>query len=381
MFRGQERLAFIVSFSLAMLAGYGMRDLQSKIDLKRARRVWALLPAGIVVSAMMLFTLYIGAREFQTGRLFFLTDRAAFMVLLFVLASALVAWRIRLPKWGWAFPAIALGFILFDLFSINTVAFNADPKPRYPQTPLIETIHTDADRDVFRVVDEGTQPGHFGIAYNLEEIGGISPLRFARYAALLDRLPEENLWRLLNVRYVLTKRPGFDNAQVVAQEGETRLLRLQNDLPRAWFVTSAQANVDDQTALEAMARDTFDPRQVAYLADDLSLLQYPDAARNSARVIVHEPERLVIAVDAPVDALLVVSQVYYPLWNVRIDGLPVQTRRADVALIAVPVQKGAKQVELIFDSRSAQIGIAISLLTLVAAIVLMLRTRNGISLD
>ena len=41
--------------------------------------------------------------------------------------------------------------------TINNVAFNADPKPRYPQTPLIETIHADADRDLTTSEGEGRQ--------------------------------------------------------------------------------------------------------------------------------------------------------------------------------------------------------------------------------
>ena len=364
MFRGQERLAFIISFSLAILAGYGIRDLvQSTINQKLLRRVWALLPAGVVISALMLFTMFIGAREYQTGRFFFLTDRAAFMTLLFILASVLVGGLfISSPvlrgRVGWG---LVLAFIVFDLFTINNVAYNAEVKERYPVTPIIETIQNDPG--IFRVVDEGTQPGHFGIAYHLEEIGGISPLRIARYAALLDNLPEEKLWQLLNVRYVTTQRPGFPNADVIAQDGKTNLLRLNNSMPRAWFVDSAKVNVDDQTALDAMKSDSFDPRAVAYLAGELSYLEFPGASRNSAQVAVHDPEHLVIAVDAPVNAVLMVSQIYYPDWIVLIDGVPVQTRRADVALIAVPVQQGAQRVELIYDPWSAKIGIAITVAT------------------
>lgn len=380
MFRGQERLAFIISFAFAILAGYGLRDLmQSSFDAKRARRAWALLPAGIVVSVLMLFTMYIAAREHQTGRLFFLTDRAALMTLLFTAATVLLGSQLRTPSR--AFIVLAFVLLVFDLFSINNAAFNAEPKPRFPATPLIEMIKSDPG--VFRVVDEGTQPGHFGIAYDLEEIGGISPLRIASYAKLLDALPAEKLWRMLNVRYVLTKRPGFANADVIAQDGETRLLRLQNELPRAWFVPYAIPNANDAQVLAALTSDAFDPNYIAYLADAPSFeLPAPPVRREQDRVALAAdfqritPEHLRIIVNAPADGLLVLSEnYYYPGWRAFVDGVETKILRANVALSAVPVHANAKQIAFIFDPWSVKIGIAITLLTAIAAIILLWRSR------
>ncbi len=382
LFRDQERLAFIVSFALALLAGFGARDLlASSCDAKRVRRIWALLPAGIVISLMLVLTLYLSGTLRQSGRVAFLGDRAAFMTLVFVLATGLIAARAHLAARG---VAILIGaLIVLDLFTINTAAYNAAPNERFPITPLIAAMQN--DHDIFRVADEGKLPGHFGIAYHLEEIGGISPLRTQWYAALRDAVPDETLWRLLGVRYVITGRPGAANADVIAQDGETRLLHIQDALPRAWFVPSVQV-ADDQTALAAMARADFDPRTTAYLAGDWAMLHYPDAARNSARVIVHAPEHLVIAVNTPADAMLLISQNYYPNWQVLIDGVLVPTRRADVALIAVPLQKGAQRVELIFDPTSVYVGLAITLFTTFGAlggIVLSFwrGKRNAVSMD
>jgi hypothetical protein len=190
-FRDQERLAFVASFALAILAGYGTRDLlQSALDTKSMRRAWGFLPAGVTISLMFVFTLYISGTLRQSSRVAFLGDRAALMTFVFGLASVLVAARIKLsPR---VIAPLCVALIVFDLFSINTTAYNATPKDRYPVTSVIETIRS--DRGTFRVADEGKMPGHFGIAYNLEEIGGISPLRIAWYVYLLDNLPQEKLW-------------------------------------------------------------------------------------------------------------------------------------------------------------------------------------------
>jgi len=364
-FRGQERLALVIAFSLSILAGYGFRDLiEPTLDTLRvrARRAWALLPAGITISVMLMFTMYVAGAQRATGRFAFLTDRAALMVLLFILASALAfafvkPSAISRGRVGWGF---ALALIAFDLFTINNPGFNASFDSRYPLTPLIETVRNDSG--VFRVVDESKLPGHFGIAYRVQEIGGISPLRIKWYAELLDSLPAEKLYPLLNVRYLITNRPGFANADVVMQENDTRLLRLQNAMPRAWFVGKAQA-ADDPTTLAAMQSDSFNPRAIAYLAEPPPFAPIPNAALITPTVESRDPEHLVVSIQTPTDGLLMLSEVYYPGWRATIDGSLVSILRADLALRAIPVRAGTHRVELIFDPGSVKIGIAITLVT------------------
>jgi hypothetical protein len=392
LFRGQERLALVISFALAILAGYGFRELmRGTLDAKCARRVWALLPAGVTLSLMFVCTLYLSGTLKQSGQVAFLGTRAGLMTLLFGLASVLVAALLNSSPasrgrlgWGFAFALIA-----FDLFSINTQAYNAEPKPRYPVTPIIQTIHADADRGVFRIVDEGKMPGHFGIAYNLEEIGGISPLRVARYDLLRDNLPEEKLWSLLNVRYAITGRPGFQNAELVANDGDTRLLRLNDTLPRAWFAPYAIQNADDDQVLAAIASDAFDPWSVAYIADAPSFpLPAPsfDSAplrsgssgargevKRAAEFTRITPEHARVIVNAPADGLLVLSEnYYYPGWRAVVDGVPTPILRANAALSAVPVRAGAGRVDFVFDPWSVKIGIGITLATFFIVITGML---------
>ena len=411
LFRGQERLALVISFALAILAGYGFRDLmQSSLDVKRAHRAWALLPAGVTISLMFVCTLYISGTLRQSGRVAFLGDRAGLVTLLFVLASGLVAWRVRsgdqspastgaspinrvsaqsasadfhrrqtpnLPlhrPQGQVFGGLALALIVFDLFSINTQAYNATPQERFPVTPIIQTIQN--DRGVFRVVDEGKMPGHFGIAYNLEEIGGISPLRIARYDILRDNLPEEQLWSLLNVRYAITGRPGFQNAELVANDGDTRLLRLNDTMPRAWFVPYAIQNANDDEVIAAMSSDAFDAWWVAYIADATPSALPPPPVQREARRDAHAaefqhitPERSRVIVNAPADGLLVLSEnYYYPGWRAVVDDVPTPILRADVALSAVPVRAGAGRVDFVFDPWSVKVGIAVTVTTLFAII-------------
>jgi hypothetical protein len=222
-------------------------------------------------------------------------------------------------------------------------------------------------------------PGHFGIAYGLEEIGGISPLRVGRYDRLLD-LPPEVIWPLLNVRYIITGRSGMANAEVVATEGATRLLRLQDSLPRAWLVGFAETNADDRAVLAAMQKSEFNPQAQAYVAESLPFPLVPNAAFTPVEWIERKPERLGMSVNTPTSELLVLSEVYYPGWRATVDGVPTPILRADYALRAVAVPAGRHQIEMVYDPWSVKMGIGLSAATLLVvgagAFVLVWRGRK-----
>jgi len=367
LFRGQERLALVISFALAMLAGYGWRELtRPSLDVRRARRAWALLPAGIVIGLMFVFTLYLSGTLRPSGRVAFLGNRAALVTLLFILASVLVAWRLRLAHATPIFALAGVALIVFDLFSINSQAYNAAPQERYPRNLIIQTIQD--DDGVFRVADEGKMPGHFGIVYDVEEIGGISPLKIARYDFLRENLPEETLYKLLNVRYIITERSGFANAELVANDGNTHLLRLNDTMPRAWLGGAPIVNADDRAVLAALARDSFDPRASVYVAEPPPFPLTPRNAYTPLEFETRAPERLVLTIETQIDQLLVLSEVYYPGWRAFVDGIETPILRANIALRAVPVRAGAQRVEMVYDPWSVKIGLGITLGTLIALV-------------
>jgi uncharacterized membrane protein YfhO len=65
--------------------------------------------------------------------------------------------------------------------------------------------------------------------------------------------------------------------------------------------------------------------------------------------------------------LLVLSEVYYPGWKARVDGLPAESLRADLALRAIPVPAGSHRVEMIYRPWTVPAGIGISLLSIMGA--------------
>ncbi len=361
LFRQQERFALLVSFALALLTGFGLREILSNARVQIVRQLFFMLPAGAVIAFVLLITFFVAGVQTANARLAFLGDRAGLMLLLFLLASVLVGAYVRSWVSPRALAALAVGLILFDLFSVNEPANKAAPAERYPASPLIEI--TRSDGNIFRVADEGQLPAHFGIAYGLEEIGGISPLRLAHYDNLLALAPER-LLPLLNVKYFFTARSSFAGAQVAGQAGKTRLLRLSNPLPRAWWVGAVMVEADDARALTLMQSNDFDPRRSAVLASPAPFAPDPRAVDGNIMFDSRAPERIVLNANTPVDGVLVLSENFYPGWVARVDGAPVEILRADVSLRAVPLRAGTHQVEVVYDPLSVKLGLGISLVTL-----------------
>ncbi len=371
LFRQQERLAFIVSFALAMLAGFGLNDLlamnlsQSPLNkgghrgVVSIRRLFLLLPAGAVVAFTLLLAFFVAGAQQGSPRLAFLGDRAGLMLLLFFIASVLAGAYVK----GWfsprVFMVLALAFVLFDLFSVNEPANKGEVVERYAEPGPIQTVQRDSG--LFRMSSEAALPGHFGIGYQLEEIGGISPLRLAHYDELLQLDPSQ-LWNLLNVKYVYAER-AIPNARSIGADGKNRLWQLDDPGARAWLVGEAFVLSGDEEEVEFMSA-SLDLQRSAVLASKLPFPIDPRAVGGKVTVETHAPERMTLTVDTPADGLLVVSENYYPGWSARVDGAPVEILRTDVSLRGIPLRAGRHHVELVYDPWSVKLGAGLSILTL-----------------
>jgi hypothetical protein len=92
----------------------------------------------------------------------------------------------------------------------------------------------------------------------------------------------------------------------------------------------------------------------------------------TAALEVFEPNRLAVRVAARRPALLVLSEVYYPGWQARLDGRPVPLGSGDYVLRVAPVPAGEHTLELRFRSRTFLLGLGVSLVSL-GAVILALR--------
>ena len=377
-FRSQERAVLILALALAMLAGYSFAHLAKRPAPAWLRRLVAhALLASVGLAALGYFGWLAGGGQDASPFYWFL-QQSVYLVIFVGLAALLLRSQVQPGRQHVAMAAV-LVLVVLDLFTVNSTR-NLDrrlPEAHAVPSPLVKEMQ--ADGGLFRIDDEFRLPGNFGSLFGLEGIRGASPLKVERYRRLLHEVPIERVWQLLNVKYVTTSRGTLNvPSQILMEEadgeGLTYLHLLADPGPRTWVVHRAETIPGDDHAVERLSDWEFSPFDVAILPDPLDAPlagSGEDTGASTVRWVRREPAHLQLDVVLPADGLLVLGEVYYPGWQTRVDGNPVPTLRANLALRAVPVPAGQHQVEMIYRPWTVPAGIILSVLVLGASTVVV----------
>lgn len=378
LFRNQERVAFITAFAASMLVGYGAKCLlagvltaeeRQRLMRATARFLWLLL--GLVAVS---FLGLVAQGWTGDSRFYWVMAVSVYVLIVAVLAWALLRWWLGAAASAGTFVALASALLLFDLFSVGwRHGFSDDPPETHEEMPAaLAAVTGDATgADPYRIANVWRLPGNYGVQFGAEDVGGASPLRLARYDELVNRLASERLWSLMAVRYVLTWEDNLPSpseviAAVPAENGETtHVHRLASPGRYAWLVHSVEV-VRKDGVLDRLAEADFDPTSTAVVEQPLARSLAPPIGVESVTVADRSPEKVVLSVRATGSALLVLSEMYYPGWQARVDGVPAQVVVADYALRAVPIEAGEHLVEIVYRPATWTVGRAVSLLSLAA---------------
>jgi hypothetical protein len=137
-------------------------------------------------------------------------------------------------------------------------------------------------------------------------------------------------------------------------------------LPRAFLVRRARS-IPTTQILEQL-RD-LDPREEVLVTDPLppSWTAAPHGSRPPlppVRVVSYGPAHVVLEVETPEPAVLVLSDTFDPRWRASDNGQPVPIVRADHALRAVFLAPGRHRVEFRYRQPSVYVGLGVTLATL-----------------
>jgi len=179
-----------------------------------------------------------------------------------------------------------------------------------------------------------------------------------------DHLNDQTRWR----KVVIPRDPTKPYA-------DYRIFENLRVLPRVWLADKAQTAWEgDQLKLirGQIIDPDFDPRRTALVDPDTAKLLNPDLsqnaqsegeATNAASIISRTPTKLVVETTTSKASLLVLSEMDYPGWKVKIDGKEAGLLRADYNLRGVQVREGKHVVELSYWPDSLTKGAIISLMT------------------
>jgi len=381
-FRGQERLAFLVSLALALLAAYGFAAYgrrrsqpSDRVGSGRSRSVGWLLAGSIGLTVLFFYGL--NSAGWQSDSPFYaLLGRSVWLAIILALAWGLMhvgARRGRLVTAG------AIALVVLDLFTAgwqtNLTAVLPEVQTEVP-APVEAIRHDAAAGEVWRAYNEYRVYENYGVPFEIEDTWGASPLRLARYDELHRVLRMERVWELLNVRYVITWRKElYAPSQIIYQEPAekdvTYVHRLDAPAPRAWLVHDIE-EVDDARALARLDEREFDPQRTALVPPGITLsIGRPATSQTGLVDIVERTQSsLSLSVVNPADGLLVLSEVHYPGWRAQLDGHDVALLRVDYVLRGVAVPAGEHRIEVVFRPATVTWGAVISVVTLGAVILI-----------
>lgn len=274
-----------------------------------------------------------------------------------------------------------LGFVVIFvtfvdlLFAVRGVLPTAPRQNFFPETELttyLAELEPDARVDV---VSGGALPGVM-YPYTIEEHwghDGIYPERIIRFYGRLG----DNLWngvdRAAGVTHYLNES-GTDAPFPMDDPSRFEYLTTYDDVdvfkrldaPRVYLAGRVETFASTDDLFVRMAQGGFDPTTVALTDAPPDRLPAPaEGDAGSATIAFRDDHRVAIDVSAREEAVLVLTDAYYPGWTASIDSQPAEIFPVYYAFRGVVVPKGDHRVEFRYAPASFRVGLAVSAFTLV----------------
>jgi hypothetical protein len=223
-------------------------------------------------------------------------------------------------------------------------------------------------------------------------VNNFDPLLVGRYVDLLEAAVEmPSLLRVMGATHIISDRlwvngePVQDMKTASGEELEpvVRSYRLPAALGRAWIVPAARTVSSDE-ALAALVDPTFNPTAEVLLESSSGDQQPPLSTHSSPtsteyRIALHDaPNGVTIDVYVDTPGYLVVADTWYPGWQAKVNGEPVDILRANYGFRAVWLGAGEHMVEMAYRPATVSVGVVISLISLTSlAVGMLVKRRQG----
>ncbi len=409
--RAPSMIMFMYSFSVALLGGLGIQAIinwkHDEVPIRRKRLYYIL--AGIplmLFSLALLFTFaghqmitlwtwlfYEGATEvYSVGRASRFDvaisnlpsiQSGAWFAFMFTALASLFIWAYMSGR-----VKIWLLSLLILLPVVDGVRFNerfvevVDPNIYFTSNRLSDFFLEQPGN--FRVLNmEEVVPMSFLPLFGIDVVTGYHGNQLRWYDDLLGGKPAPYMSNprfnnLVGTRYILVgvnaEIPpdyfGEFPVQTVARFKFFNIIQNNNALKRSYLVNKYKIFPDRQDIYPKILNGEDDLSRIVYLEKEPTIDIPPDSiGTDSAWIISHAFDSVVVGVECTANRLLVLTENYYESWHAFIDGKPADLMRAYGTFRAVAVPKGTKQVTFRYQSERYARG---KLITFVTSLYLLL---------
>lgn len=350
-------------FVLALLAGFGWESVIDRTISRRSLQVLALLFFALLPVCLGMYAFYRPVLEVEEVLPYaHLQLGAAVIVAVAIIALLVLSWAQR-GRRGFALAVIAL--VAGDLiWAARDLHPSAPHKFVLFETNLTNVLKQQPDR--VHATAAGIPTGLLQ-GYGIEQLwgyDGIMPAGWWRFLAETDTALVE---RMTGVRYVLAPPDGEPKGLPI--DG-VALHERADALPRAFLARSVVQVGDASAVFERMRTPDFDPeREVLTTAAVAQIPGTQSGDLGNTKLVSRTSNAVVVDVEASRPCALVLSDAYYPGWQARIDGEPVEIFPAYHAFRGVVIPAGAHRVEFEYQPGSFHVGLMFSLAAMAVSIV------------
>lgn len=378
LFRQQERVIFLFSFALSVLAACQVdwllyRDANEADEGDEKRFDW-LVRGGLALSVAVLLNSAFNSVDSDTA----LINRLAFVALIAGLFTAWLYWQRHSATVRWQAAGALMALIVVDLFTVGTQ--NGNFVPDAPENEIVmparvELLQATSDEAVWRV-DGAAGVGGYGTYFHIQDIYGAGPLALDAITDLYQ-MPVDRFWEILAVRYVTLIDPPPDEVEMAllasdlnSDGQEYRLYEINDPRPFAHLVYDYRYGFNPQFSREIMSDPRVNLREIAVTLEPLPFeLPGSRPAESSVTLDIERPERLRMRVSTSENTLLTVPIPNVPGWEATVNGRKVEIINTYAGLIGIPLRAGENQrVRLEYHPASLQRGGIISGVTLAGSL-------------
>lgn len=185
-------------------------------------------------------------------------------------------------------------------------------------------------------------PRNSGNINKLELTEGYDPLVSKFYMEFYDYIIKrkegfENLLRMANVKYYISEN-GFSV--------------LDGFLPRAYLVYCAKIIKDSFEFFSNVKY--FEPKKCVYLQEGKTFEL--EQGYKDVKILEYDLNKIVIEYETEKDAVLVLSNSYYPYWKAKVNNKEVKVLRANWTFMAIEVEKGKGKAIFYYDTTKIILG-------------------------
>jgi hypothetical protein len=334
----------LTGIGFSCLAGYGLDALQHGVAIARQHKIRLFLFSVGVFAIILMVGYFFILGEVPLGLLW------GVMGLLFGAAWIWLGVKPDVPRAIWLAGVVVIAVVDLGFVDLNSFIGKVPEQVLSERRALAEYINDQGDGS--RTYSPSySLPQQTAVNYGIHMADGVDPLQIAGYTQFMDQasgVPRGGY--SVTIPYFASGEPGTDNADYIPDADMLGLLDV------GYVISEFDLNAEGlEFENQVDGVEIYRNLRVMGSAWIQTVDKGIGATSSSARVIEKSPSRYKYSADGP--GILVISEIAYPGWIVRVDGVGREVKVQEGILLGVEIGPGTHNVEFIFRPMSVYFGL------------------------